>query len=94
MSDVYNKEACDRRHEQVKEKLEHHDRWLGEHEKKIDTLERSDATNTNEIKNLCKSIESQNKKMGSLTNAIWGLVTGIFFVLVGFFVWYVQSLKP
>ena len=29
---------------------------LGEHDDKIDCLEKSDATNTNEIKNLCKNI--------------------------------------
>jgi len=93
MVDIFNREGCDRRHERVNDKLIHHEKWLGEHEKKIDNLEKSDATNTNEIKNLCKSIESQNKKMGNLTNAIWGLVTGIFFVLVGFFVWYIQNLQ-
>lgn len=92
MADVFNKEACEIRHTRIGERLDHHDKWLGEHEKKLDDLEKSDATNTNEIKNLCKSIESQNKKMGNLTNAIWGLVTGIFFVLVGFLIWYVQSL--
>lgn len=92
MADVFNKEACERRHERVKDKLDHHDKWLGEHEKKLDKLEHSDATNTNELKNVCKSIESQNKKMGNLTNAIWGLVIGIFFALIGFLFWYIQSL--
>jgi tetrahydromethanopterin S-methyltransferase subunit B len=92
MADEFNKEVCERRHEQVKEKLEHHDKWLGEHEKKIDILEKSDATNTNEIKNLCKGIENQNVKIGNLTNAIWGLVAGLFLAMVGFLFWYIQSL--
>jgi tetrahydromethanopterin S-methyltransferase subunit B len=92
MADIFNKEACESRHIQIKEKLDHHDRWLGEHEKKIDDLEKSDATNTNEIKNLCKSIDNQNKKMGNLTNAIWGLVVGLFLAMVGFLFWYIQSL--
>lgn len=92
MADIFSREVCEMKHTRIGEQLDHHNKWLGEHEKKIDGLEKSDATNTNEIKNLCKSIEGQNKKMGNLTNAIWGLVTGIFFVLVGFLVWYVQSL--
>ena len=77
-------DVCAEKHKRVDERLNHHERWLGEHEGKIDTLEKSDATNTNEIKNLCSRI-------GSQTTAIWGLVGSIFMVLVGFFVWYVQN---
>jgi tetrahydromethanopterin S-methyltransferase subunit B len=90
--DNVTKEGCEMKHKRVDERLDHHEGWLKDHEKKIDVLEKSDATNTNEIKNLCGSIESQNKRIGSLTNAIWGLVTGIFFVLLGFVFWYIQSL--
>lgn len=85
MADVYNKELCAREHESVDEKLNHHERWLGEHEKKIDVLEKSDATNTTKIDNLCGQI-------ASLTKSIWGLVISILFVLIGFFIWYIQSL--
>jgi len=85
MADAFSKELCDSTHKQVDEKLNRHEKWLGEHEGKIDTLTRSDAVNSTEIKNLCKSI-------GSQTKAIWGLVTGIAFVLVGFLIWYIQSL--
>jgi tetrahydromethanopterin S-methyltransferase subunit B len=85
--------TCDERHKAVDKEVLRHEKWLSEHEEKLDSLIKSDATNTNEIKNLCKSIESQNKKMGNLTNAIWGLVIGIFFVLLGFVVWYIQDLR-
>lgn len=78
--------ACDERHKAVDEKINRHEKWLGEHELKIDTLTKSDATNTTKIDNLCGQISG-------LTKAIWGLVTGIFFVLVGFVVWYIQNLK-
>lgn len=83
--DAYNKEACKNEHKRIDERLDHHERWLGEHEKKIDVLEKSDATNTTEIKNLCRQI-------GSQTKAIWGLVTAILMVLIGFFIWYVQNI--
>jgi hypothetical protein len=83
--DAYVKsDICKKEHERVDERLNHHERWLGEHEEKIDALTRSDAANTNEIKNLCNRI-------GSQTTAIWGLVASIFMVLVGFFIWYVQN---
>jgi len=86
-----NSEICKKIHERVDERLRHHERWLGEHEKKIDNLERSDAINVTEIKNLCKSIDSQSKKLSSLTKAIWGLVSGIFMLLLGFVIWYIQQ---
>lgn len=81
---VVSKEVCERTHKRVDERLDHHERWLGEHEKKIDGLEKSDATNTTEIKNLCRQI-------GNQTKAIWGLVSTIIATLAGFFIWYVQK---
>lgn len=77
-------DVCNEKHKRVDERFDHHERWLGDHENKIDKLATSDATNTTEIKNLCNRI-------GSQTTAIWGLVGSIFMVLVGFFVWYVQN---
>jgi len=83
---------CNERHRAVDKEIKRHDGWLKEHEVKIDDLMKSDATNTNEIKNLCKGIENQNKRMGNLTNAIWGLVASVGLLLAGFVVWYIQSL--
>jgi hypothetical protein len=79
------KESCEKEHKRVDERLNHHEGWLKDHEKKIDDLKDSDAVNRTEIKNLCKSI-------GSQTKAIWGLVSLVAAVLLSFFVWYVQSL--
>jgi hypothetical protein len=84
---------CAEKHKRVDERLDMHDDTLQDHSGRIVVLEKNDATNTNEIKNLCKSIESQSGRIGSLTNAIWGLVTGIFFALLGFFFWYIQNIK-
>lgn len=86
-----SKELCEKEHKSVKEKLDHHENWLGEHEKKIDALEKSDATNTNEIKNLCTGLDKQSQAINSQTKAIWGLVLSIISVLAGFFIWYVQT---
>lgn len=84
-------DICAEKHKRVDERLDHHKGWLKEHEKKIDSLVASDATNTNEIKNLCSGLDRQSKAIGSQTKAIWGLVCSILFVLIGFFVWYVQN---
>ena len=79
-------ELCNEKHKAIDEKFDRHEVWLSDHEKKIDRLDRSDATNTTAIENLCKQI-------GSQTKAIWGLVTVIMTTLLGFFIWYVQNIK-
>ena len=83
---------CNERHKAVDREIERHEKWLGEHEGKIDGLVKSDATNTNEIKNLCVSVDKQSKRIGGLTSAIWGLVSALLILLIGFVFWYIQSL--
>lgn len=75
---------CKERHKAIDTELTRHSNWLNEHEKKIDRLDRSDAANTTALENLCKQI-------GGQTKAIWGLVSAVLMMLLGFFVWYVQN---
>lgn len=84
MSDTVSKENCNDRHEAIKDKFERHEAWLGEHEQKIDRLDRSDAANTQAITNLAGSIKAQTK-------AIWGLVVIVATGLVGFFFYAVEK---
>lgn len=77
-------EVCAEKHKRVDERLDHHTNWLGEHEKKIDRLDRSDAVNTTALENLCKQISGQTK-------AIWGLVTIGATGFIGFFFYAVQT---
>ena len=74
---MIDEKLCSERHRRI-------DGRLDNCEENIETLTRSDAVNSTEIKNLCKNI-------GSLTSAIWGLVSTVFVALFGFFVWYVQN---
>jgi hypothetical protein len=81
--------TCDERHKAVDEKLNRHERWLGEHEGKLDTLSKSDATNTQSIKELCGKISEL------VTTIRWliGLLIGpVIVAAIGFFIWYIQSL--
>jgi len=77
--------VCKATHKALDDKIERHEKWLGEHEGKIDVLEKSDATNTANITNVCKSVTG-------LTKAVWGLVSAIIIMLLGFVFWYIQSL--
>lgn len=75
---------CEEKHKRVDERLNHHESWLGEHEEKIDRLDRSDAAKTEAIDNLCKQI-------GGQTKAIWGLVSIVATGLIGFFFYAVEK---
>lgn len=77
-------ELCEQKHESIEEKFIRHEKRLDEHEVKIDNLEKSDAINSTEIKNLCSQI-------GSQTKAIWGLVLMVGTSLVGFFFYAIQQ---
>jgi hypothetical protein len=76
---------CSEKHLRVNERLNDHDEAISDHSEKLEKLAKSDAINTTQISNLVKS-------MGGLTKALWGLVLSIAGVLVGFFIWYIQSL--
>lgn len=77
-------EVCVEKHKRIDEKLEDHDGTLKEHGNSIKRLDRSDATNTEAIKNLCK-------QLGGLVRAIWALALSIGSFGVGFIIWYIQN---
>lgn len=81
----FSRDLCEQKHKEIDGKIQHHESWLGEHEKKIDGLTTSDARNTTQIDNLIKAI-------GGQTKAIWGLVSSVLLMLFGFFVWYIQNI--
>ena len=58
---------------------------------RFQTLSDSDHQHDIQIKELQVNMINLCKSMGSLTKAIWGMVSTILFILIGFFVWYVQS---
>ena len=70
------KELCEVKHKAVDEKFKRHEKWLEEHETKLDGLEKSDARNTNQIETLTKSLSG-------LTKALWGLAGSIVLMLIG-----------
>lgn len=86
-SNVVSKELCEKEHKSVDERFDRHEKWLGEHEEKIDELQKSDVKNTTEIQNLCKQI-------ADLVNTLRWLI-GILVVpfiggLIGFFFYAIQ----
>ncbi|MDD5016553.1 MAG: hypothetical protein PHO15_00460 [Eubacteriales bacterium] len=82
---MLDEKLCQEKHRRIDDELSRQNSWIGDHERKIDCLQRSDASNTTQIANLTKAI-------GSQTKAIWGLVTSVGLLLLGFFIWYVQQI--
>lgn len=77
MSENYDKELCEEKHENIKIILDDHEKRLNGHSERLDVLEKDGREYKTEIKNLCK-------KMDDFISTIkWGL--GIF-VTVSIFV--------
>lgn len=73
-------------HDDIKEAIQ-------DHEVRIRTLE-VDAVRLGErLDALCERLARQADEIAGLTNWIKGLIVTMLTTLVGFFVWYVQSLR-
>ena len=75
---------CNVRHKGIEKEFERHEKWIGEHEVKIDELSKSDAINTQAIKELCAQI-------ASLVTTIRWLIGVVVTSLIGFFIFAVQN---
>ena len=75
---------CIEKHKSVSEKLDTHENRLNGHSTRLDKLEQSSAELKNEIKNLCKQLES----LTSILKWFIGLLVGSF---IAFFFYAVQN---
>ena len=82
---VVTERICKIVHGQVRDKFDEHDKRFDEHGERIVVLEKSDAKKEEKIDNLCGQISG-------LTKAIWGMVGSVFLILIGFVVWYVETI--
>lgn len=76
-------DVCAEKHKRTDEKIDHHEKWLNEHEVKIDKLAISDATNTTSINNLCTKISDLVTTLkwliGFVVAPLAGGLIGLFF---------------
>ena len=80
MSDI-----CAEKHKAIDATLMRHEGDLESLGGRVGTLEKSDASKTTAIDNLCKQI-------GGQTKAIWGLISALITMLAGFLLTYIQNL--
>ena len=71
-------EACKERFKAIDDRLNESDRLMSEH--------------TTEIAVLKTNMNSLIKSINGLTKSLWGVCGTIIVTLLGFFIWYVQSL--
>ena len=78
-------QVCDERHERIDSRLRDNDGTLREHGNKIGEIERACSRYEANIIHICETLKG-------LTKSIYGLTTALVVSLVGFFIWYVQSI--
>lgn len=80
----YNKEACELRKQQVNDKLKQHDEKLDKQDDKIDNITKILTENSEQIKNLCKSVDGlANSNKWFIGFSITTLVGLLIKILVG-----------
>ena len=77
--------VCKEKHKQIDEKFENVDEKLGDHSKRIKGLENYKSANEVEIRNLVEQIKN-------LVATLKWMITTAIVSLLGFFIWYIQSL--
>lgn len=78
-------DLCKTKHVRVDERLGAHDELLLKHDERIDLLERSEARSEVRMSNLCERIDSL---ISAIKWSMGMLVTS----LIGFVIWYIQSM--
>lgn len=78
-------DLCKTKHLRVDERLNSHDAILLTHDQRIDLLERSEVRSDVRITNLCERIDS-------LISAIKWSMALVVTTLIGFVIWYIQSI--
>jgi len=80
-----NEELCEEKHKNINERLNANDDRLNGHSHRLDKLEQRGASVDTKIEQLCKQIESL------ISTIKWA---GILMIttLLGFFIWYIQSI--
>jgi len=79
-------DVCTEKHKRIDEKFELHEKRLNNHGNRIDKLEQYQSRTEVKIENLIDQIKSL------VTTIKWAMGLTIT-TLLGFFVWYIQSLR-
>ena len=78
-------DICREKHKQIDEKFGTQERRLNNHSERIDKLEQFKSSTENELRNLVEQIKNL------VATLKWMMATA-FVSLLGFFIWYIQSI--
>lgn len=76
---------CSERRRNVNSRLDTHEARLNNHSERIDKLEQYQSRAEEQVKQLCRQIKS-------LVTAMWWAMGLAISTLLGFFIWYIQTL--
>lgn len=76
---------CQEKHKQIDEKFSTQERRLNNHSERIDKLEQFKSSTENELRNLVEQIKN-------LVATLKWMITTAIVSLLGFFIWYIQSI--
>lgn len=79
------KEFCEQRHKQIDKTFETHEKRLNNHGDRIDKLEQYKTKSETQIENLIEQIKS-------LVSTMKWFIGILMTSMIGFFIWYIQSL--
>lgn len=78
--------VCAEKHKRIDEKLREHEDQLEDHNKRIGDLEKYQSRAEQQVSQLCQQIKA-------LVKTLWWGIGLAASSLVGFFFWYIQSLR-
>lgn len=94
---------CIERHKAIDEKLDAHGRRIGVHGDRLDKLENSQTRTEVVVQNLCDQIKAlveamqaqqveQRQQQKEQTTRILGIASTTIVILLGFLIWYIQTI--
>lgn len=93
---AYNEEACKERHTNVVAKLNEHDEHFIKIDDELDVLKGASTRTEAVVQSLCEQIKELVKAMkdqqAKQQQMIYGVMGTAILTLVGFVIWYIQSL--
>ena len=87
---------CIEKHKAIDEKLEQHDGRLDGHDDRLSKVENSQIRTEVVVQNLCDQIktlvDTMKEQQKAQTKMVLGIASTAIVILVGFFIWYIQSI--
>lgn len=94
--DYIEKEVCKEKHINVTAKLNEHDEHFTKIDEELDILKGASTRTETVVQNLCEQIKelvtTMKEQQSKQQSIVFGVMGTIITILIGFVIWYIQSL--